>query len=61
MNNQSIKHLDLLGKPCHECKQGMYQETTIYDNWEGIVHCNNCGHQEIRHKKVQVELTHSLI
>ena len=57
MKSQSTKQVDMLGENCQECKQGTYRETSIYDDWEGVVHCNRCGHQEIRHKEVQTVLT----
>jgi len=57
MKTTSTTRVDMLGKNCQECEHGTYAETSIYDDWEGVVHCNKCGHQEIRHKEVQTSLT----
>jgi hypothetical protein len=32
------------GKKCLECGEGTYQETSIYDDWDGVVHCTECNH-----------------
>lgn len=57
MKSQSTKQVDMLGQCCQKCKQGTYGETSIYDDWDGVVHCSKCGHREIRHKEVQTSLT----
>lgn len=57
MKNRSTYSVDMLGKRCRECEIGTYQETSIYDDWEGVLHCNKCGHEELRHKEVQIPLT----
>ena len=61
MKSQSTKIVDMLGNNCQECKNGTYHETSIYDDWEGIVHCDKCAHQEIRWKEVQHTLTQPTI
>jgi ribosomal protein S27E len=33
------------GIKCKECKNGEYQETGIFDAWDGVLHCNRCGHE----------------
>jgi hypothetical protein len=33
------------GTRCLQCKKGEYQETKIFDAWDGVLHCNNCGHE----------------
>jgi len=30
---------------CTECKQGEYVETSIFDAWDRVLHCNRCGHE----------------
>jgi hypothetical protein len=50
--------LDNKGKVCKNCKKGTYQETKITDDWDGVLHCTECGHQVARweelHNKVVV-------
>ena len=57
MKTQSTKRVDMLGKRCQECEIGTYQETSIFDDWEGVLHCTKCGHEEVRWKEVQRPLT----
>ena len=38
---------DMKGNQCKECDLGTYQETSIFDDMDGILHCTNC-HQEIK-------------
>lgn len=59
MENKSTYTVDMLGKRCQECEIGTYQETSIYDDWEGVLHCTKCGNEEIRYKEVQLPLTDS--
>lgn len=33
---------------CTRCGQGQYQETSIHDDWEGVLHCPACNH-EVKH------------
>jgi hypothetical protein len=37
---------------CTECGVGRYQETSIHDDWDGVLHCNNkkCNHEVKRYK-----------
>jgi hypothetical protein len=37
---------------CTECWIGHYQETTIHDDWDGVLHCTNkkCNHEVRRYK-----------
>lgn len=30
-------------KKCRLCKKGKYVETSIYDDWDGKLHCSKCG------------------
>lgn len=36
---------DNKGKSCLSCKQGVYKETSIVDDWTGVLHCSVCGVQ----------------
>lgn len=42
---------DMTGEPCKECGKGTYQETSIHDDWDGVLHCDNddCRHETKRH------------
>jgi len=33
------------GTKCIQCKKGEYQETGIFDPWDGLLHCTHCGHE----------------
>lgn len=35
------------GGKCPVCKKGTYQETSIHDDWDGVLHCDN---DECRHR-----------
>jgi hypothetical protein len=37
---------------CTKCGVGNYQETNIYDDWDGVLHCTNkeCNHEVKRYK-----------
>jgi predicted RNA-binding protein Jag len=37
---------------CTECGVGRYQETSIHDDWDGLLHCTNkkCNHEVKRYK-----------
>ena len=45
------KHEDMTGHRCEECHKGRYQETSIQDDWDGVLHCPKCGH-EVRRWRV---------
>ena len=40
------------GQTCTKCGIGYYTETSIHDDWDGVLHCNNkeCNHEVKRHK-----------
>jgi len=38
------EQIDMRGKPCKKCKKGTYQETSQFDDMDGVVHCTKCGH-----------------
>lgn len=33
------------GQRCVRCKKGTYQETSIQDDMQGVLHCTNCGYE----------------
>lgn len=43
---------DLRHTACKECQTGQYQETTINDDWDGVLHCCDCNHCVSRYEKV---------
>lgn len=51
----NLKSVDLMGEKCAKCGQGFYTETSIHDDWEGLLHCSSCGHEVSRHALVEVQ------
>lgn len=47
--------LDNKNKTCKKCKKGTYGETSMQDDWDGVVHCDKCGHEITRHEKHKVK------
>ena len=43
---------DHLNQTCKKCGGGYYKETSIYDDWDGVLHCSKCDHEVTRHTKV---------
>ena len=43
---------DLKGTQCTQCNLGEYQETSIYDDWQGNLHCTQCNHKTKRYESV---------
>jgi hypothetical protein len=43
---------DRLNQLCTKCGVGDYQETSIHDDWDGVLHCTNkkCNHEVKRYK-----------
>lgn len=41
--------IDMKGKFCRECKKATYRETSIYDDWDGKLHCPECDHETKRY------------
>lgn len=39
------KSVDQTNKTCTKCKKGKYIETSLQDDWHGVLHCNKCGHE----------------
>lgn len=36
---------------CSQCGQAQYQETSINDDWDGVLHCPNCNHEVKRYQE----------
>ena len=43
LKKEKVKDVDMTGKDCYTCKQGVYKETSLFDDWDGLLHCSNCG------------------
>jgi hypothetical protein len=43
---------DRYAQPCTKCGIGYYDETSIHDDWDGVLHCTNgrCNHEVKRYK-----------
>jgi hypothetical protein len=44
-----MTHIDHMGKKCKSCKKGTYGETSLWDDWDGKLHCLKCGHEVKRY------------
>jgi len=40
------------GQTCTKCGVGYYTETSLHDDWDGVLHCNNkkCNHEVKRYR-----------
>ena len=47
---------DRLNQTCTKCGVGDYQETSIHDDWDGVLHCTNkkCNHEVKRYKSKDI-------
>ena len=45
-------HIDHMEKDCDKCGEGYYKETSIHDDWDGVLHCSKCNHEVKRYKEV---------
>lgn len=36
---------DNLHQTCTNCHKGTYEETSVFDDWEGVLHCTKCKFQ----------------
>lgn len=43
---------DLSGIQCRNCHEGNYKETSITDDWDGLLHCDHCGYGVNRREEV---------
>ena len=44
-STQKAAPVDRKDRKCEKCHEGYYTETSIYDDWDGVLHCSKCGHQ----------------
>jgi hypothetical protein len=44
-----MTHIDMDGKRCKSCEKGHYKETSLWDDWDGKLHCSKCGHETKRY------------
>lgn len=51
---------DLFNAKCKECKGGKYVETSMQDDWRGVLHCNNCNDEVKRYFKTSTTLKQDL-
>jgi hypothetical protein len=49
------KTKDLTGKKCTDCKKGTYQETSIHDDMDGVLHCTSCRKRVDRYQSVETK------
>jgi len=54
--------MDYTGKTCRLCLKGIYKETSFFDDMDGTLHCDKCGHTVYRygeewHIKNQIDLS----
>lgn len=49
--------VDLAGQTCTKCENGTYGETSIHDDWDGVLHCSNCNHEVKRYPRKMTELS----
>lgn len=36
--------VDMTGTKCTKCRKGIYIETTMNDDRDGVLHCSKCNH-----------------
>lgn len=46
---------DLLNTECHKCVEGHYVETSQFDDYDGLLHCDKCNHEVKRHPETRNE------
>ena len=39
---------DMVNQVCLRCSRGVYEETSLQDDWDGVLHCSECGHEIAR-------------
>lgn len=44
-----VEMIDMIGRVCKNCFQGTYRETSIQDDLDGVLHCNECGYKTDRY------------
>ena len=43
---------DMTNCQCEKCNKGRYVETSIHDDWDGVLHCDECGYRITRHRAI---------
>jgi hypothetical protein len=46
---QKEAEIDMIHQNCEKCKDGYYEETSIHDDWDGVLHCVQCGYETKRY------------
>lgn len=52
---------DRTGQKCESCGKGRYKETSIMDDWEGVLHCDKCGHRVDAYEKVELPVEENVV
>lgn len=50
-----MNKVDMKNRKCTRCGKGKYVETSVYDDWEGSLHCNKCNHCVSRYMKMETK------
>ena len=45
-------YLDMTDELCQSCRQGFYTETSIQDDMQGVLHCDDCGVEVTRYQRI---------
>ncbi len=53
-NEREVKNIDMTGRTCSECGKGKYAETSITDDWDGVLHCTLCGYKVVRWRPIAI-------
>jgi hypothetical protein len=51
---------DNKGKVCTKCQKGKYEETSITDDQDGVLHCTSCGAKVSRYSEEAAEEPHPM-
>ena len=49
-----MKYTDMKHTRCVECAEALYEETSVMDDIQGVLHCPSCGHEVVRHEKEEL-------
>lgn len=55
----SFDTIDMFGQPCEECGKDLYEETTVNDDKNGVLHCPKCNHEVPRWKPVNEDMVNA--
>ncbi len=56
---EEAENKDMTGQTCEKCKKGKYQETSIHDDMDGVLHCTKCGTKVDRWRAYKEPSTHA--